>query len=70
MFDWINSTVEQLAEHISLLSAQSVQSQIRYYKGTNNEEMILKVYEARKIAKILRAERRVMQMKQQLHGGE
>ena len=67
--DWINATVEQLAEHISLVAAQTTQSQIRYYKFVGNEEMLTKIQEARTLAKKLRIIRKADEVKEELRNG-
>lgn len=67
--DWINATVEQLAEHISLVAAQTTQSQIRYYKLVGNEEMLTKIQEARTLAKKLRIIRKADEVKEELRNG-
>ena len=67
--DWINATVEQLSEHISLVAAQTTQSQIRYYKLVGNEEMLTKIQEARILAKKLRIIRKADEVKEELRNG-
>ena len=67
--DWINATVEQLAEHISLVAAQITQSQIRYYKLVGNEDMLTKIQEARILAKKLRIIRKADEVKEELRNG-
>lgn len=68
MFNWVDATVQELAVHVSMIPAQHTQTQIRYYKEHGNEAMVEKIYEARKLAKIVRAERRLTVMKESLGG--
>lgn len=70
MFDWVNSTVEELAAHIANISAQSTQTQLRYYKQTNNKEMICKIKDARVVAKKIRVIMKAEQYKNEMNIGE
>lgn len=67
--DWINATVDELAEHISLVAAQTTQSQIRYYKLVGNEEILTKIQEARILAKKLRIIRKADEVREELRNG-
>lgn len=51
MFDWINSTVEECAVHITKTSAQSTTSVYIYHERQGNVVMTDKIKKARELAK-------------------
>lgn len=54
MFDWKNSTVEDLAKKIATIPSSHVQSQVIFYKGKGDQETIAKIIIARKLAAVYR----------------
>jgi len=70
MFDWVSSTLEDCAKHIAEVSASNTYSQIQYYKRSGNEEVLVKILEARKLAKKYRVLNKARQIEQELTSGE
>lgn len=50
-FDYRNCTVEQLADHVEVSTAQLISTTLIYYQKRGVEEMVEKIKEARKIVK-------------------
>jgi len=50
-FDYINSTVEELANFIEVSSSQKISLNLIYHRKHGNTEMVEKILEARKIVK-------------------
>lgn len=54
MFDWKEASVEEIARYMLTLSRSNVSTQVAYYKLKNNTQMLTKIEEARKLAKVYR----------------
>jgi len=50
-FDYRNCTVEQLADHVEVSTAQLISTTLIYYQKKGVEDMVEKIKEARKIVK-------------------
>lgn len=50
-FDYINSTVEELANFIEVSSSQKISLSLIYHKKNDNPDIVEKILEARKIVK-------------------
>lgn len=59
MFDWKNSTVLELAEHISVVSSALVASQLKQYESKKDQHMLDKIYAARKLAVAVRLQKKI-----------
>lgn len=50
-FDYINCTIDQLADYVECSPASRITQQLIYYKKRENTEMVSKIMEARKVVK-------------------
>lgn len=69
MFDWINSTVEECAWHITKTSAQSTNSVYVYHERRGNKEITEKIDKARVLAKKYRILMKADEIRKELNRG-
>lgn len=50
-FDYINSSVEELADFVEVSKSQKISLNLIYHKGKGNQEIVDKIIEARRIVK-------------------
>jgi hypothetical protein len=55
MFDWKLASIDECANEMVIRKPQDITALIAHYRKTNNEIMLTKLHEARRIAKLLRA---------------
>lgn len=67
-FYWQEKSIQELALHIYSTTSGSVKQQINYYKLTNNNDMLLKIAQAKKLVKLWKLEEEVKLLKEQLYG--
>lgn len=59
MFDYINCEVQVLVQHVLSSPAQRITSILAHHKLAGNQEVVDKILEARRLANIERAKRRI-----------
>lgn len=67
-FYWQEKTIQELALHIYSTTANSVKQQVNYYRLTNNNDMLLKIAQAKKLTKLWKLEEEVVKLKAELYG--
>lgn len=66
MFDWVGSTMEQCAKHIAETPPANTYSQIKYHERWGKPEVVEKIIEARKLAKLYRLLARADKIRQEM----
>lgn len=66
MFDWKNASLEECAWQVARTNAQRTTGAIAYYKRIDNQEVLTKILEARKIAKRYRVLVRAEQITEEI----
>jgi len=67
-FNWQLSTVYDLAQHIYNSPPNSVKQQVNYYKCMENNTMLSRIVEARKLVKLWKLEAQVSKLREDIFG--
>ena len=67
MFDWKEASIEEIARYILTIGRGNVSTQVAYYKLKNNTQMLAKIAEARKLAKVYKLRAKALMLEEAYH---